>query len=97
MTLVSKLEDENRRLRDDVQRNSELYNKSDLPSPTESISKLNHWRMMRMIHPSPPGITREELQCIKNLTEENIKLKRLLKVKEKECTQKSLDLEVVSH
>ena len=44
----------------------------------------------------PPGITREELQCIKNLTEENIKLKRLLKIKEKECTQKSLDLEVVS-
>lgn len=78
MTLVSRLEDENRRLRDDVQRNSELYHKSDLPSPTESIS-----------------ITREELQCIKNLTEENIKLKRLLKIKEKECTQKSLDLEVV--
>ena len=40
MTLVSRLEDENRRLRDDVQRNSELYHKSDLPSPTESISQF---------------------------------------------------------
>ena len=44
----------------------------------------------------PSGITREELQCIKNLTEENLKLKRILKSKDKESTQKSLDLEAVS-
>ena len=49
----------------------------------------------RRISSSPLGITREELQCIKNLTEENIKLKRLLKAREKELTQKSLDLETV--
>jgi hypothetical protein len=34
MSLVSKLQDENRRLRDDL----DLHNKSDLPSPTETIS-----------------------------------------------------------
>ena len=44
MALVSKLEDENRRLRDDVERNSELYNRSDLPSPTETISKTRWLR-----------------------------------------------------
>jgi len=36
MALVSKLQDENRRLRDDLERN----NKTDLPSPTESISMI---------------------------------------------------------
>jgi hypothetical protein len=41
------------------------------------------------------GITREELQCIKNLTDENIKLKRMLKTKDKELTQKTLDMEAV--
>jgi hypothetical protein len=40
MALVAKLEDENRRLRDDLERNSELCHKSDLPSPTETISKI---------------------------------------------------------
>jgi hypothetical protein len=38
MTLVSKLQDENRRFRVDHERNSDLHNKSDLPSPTETIS-----------------------------------------------------------
>ena len=42
------------------------------------------------------GITREEVQCIKNLTDENLKLKRTIKSKEKELTQKNLDLEAVS-
>ncbi len=42
------------------------------------------------------SITREELLCIKNLTEENVKLKRILKSKEKELTQKALDVEAVS-
>jgi len=41
------------------------------------------------------GITREELQCIKNLTEENIKLKRILKSKDKELTQKTFNMEAV--
>ncbi|CAF3630936.1 unnamed protein product [Rotaria socialis] len=76
--LVSKLQDENRRLRDELERNSDLHNKSDLTNSIETIS-----------------ITREELLCIKNLTEENIKLKRILKGKDKELTQKTLDIEAV--
>ena len=40
MALVSKLQDENRRLRDELERNSDLHNKSDLPSPTECISMM---------------------------------------------------------
>ncbi len=78
MAVVSKLQDENRRLRDELTRNKNSKNKSDLSSPTETVS-----------------ITREELQCIKNLTEENIKLKRILKSKDKELTQKSIDMEAV--
>ncbi|CAF1151487.1 unnamed protein product [Rotaria sp. Silwood1] len=78
MTLVSKLQDENRRLRDDLERNNDLHNKSDLANSIDTIS-----------------ITREELQCIKNLTEENIKLKRMLKSKDKELTQKTLDIEAI--
>jgi hypothetical protein len=42
------------------------------------------------------GLTREELQCIKNLTEENMKLKRISKAKDKELTQKTFDMEAVS-
>ncbi len=42
------------------------------------------------------GLTREELQCIKNLTEENMKLKRISKSKDKELTQKTFDMEAVS-
>jgi hypothetical protein len=38
MALVSKLEDENRRLRDEVQHKSDFDDKSDLPSSTETIS-----------------------------------------------------------
>ncbi|CAF1214344.1 unnamed protein product [Adineta steineri] len=78
MALVSKLQDENRRLRDDLERNSDLHNKSDLPSPSECIS-----------------ITREELLCIKNLTEENIRLKRMIKSKDKDLIQKTLNIEAV--
>ncbi|CAF1619277.1 unnamed protein product [Rotaria magnacalcarata] len=78
MILVSKLQDDNRRLRDELERNSDLHNKSDLTNSIETIS-----------------ITREELLCIKNLTEENIKLKRILKGKDKELTQKTLDIEAV--
>ena len=74
MNVVAKLEDENRRLREQLSR----QNHSDLPSPTETIS-----------------ITREELQCIKNLTDENIKYKRLIKSKDKEISQKNLDIEAV--
>jgi Mg2+ and Co2+ transporter CorA len=79
MAVVSKLEDENRRLRDQLARTNDARNKNDLPSPTETVS-----------------ITREELQCIKNLTEENIKFKRILKAKEKELTQKTMDMDAVS-
>ncbi len=79
MAVVSKLEDENRRLRDQLTRRDDFQTKSDLPSPTETVS-----------------ITREELQCIKNLTEENTKFKRILKSKEKELTQKTMDMEAVS-
>ncbi|CAF1105546.1 unnamed protein product [Rotaria sordida] len=78
MGLVSKLEDENRRLRDELQHKNDLNEKSNLPSPTEIIS-----------------VTREELQCIKSLTEENIKLKRMLKIKDKELAQKTLNIEAV--
>ena len=40
MSLVSKLEDENRRLRDDLERKSDYHrNQIDLPSPTETISR----------------------------------------------------------
>ncbi|CAF0796513.1 unnamed protein product [Rotaria sp. Silwood1] len=78
MGLVSKLEDENRRLRDELQNKNDLHEKSNLHSPTEIIS-----------------ITREELQCIKNLTDENMKLKRLLKTKDKELSQKTLDTEAI--
>jgi len=76
MAVVSKLEDENRRLRDQLTRTNDLH---DLPSPTETVS-----------------ITREELLCIKNLTDENVKFKRILKLKEKELTQKTMDMEAVS-
>ena len=80
MAVVSKLEDENRRLRDQLTRNNDSHhNKHNIPAPTGTVS-----------------ITREELQCIKNLTEENIKSKRLLKSKEKELTQKTIDMEAVS-
>lgn len=43
------------------------------------------------------GITREELECIKNLTEENIRLKRVLKSKDKDLVQKTLNIEAVSY
>ena len=39
MALVSKLEDENRRLRDEVQQTTQLNDKSDLPSSPDIISK----------------------------------------------------------
>jgi hypothetical protein len=39
MALVSKLEDENRRLRDEVQHKTQLDDKSDLPSSTDTISR----------------------------------------------------------
>lgn len=81
MGVITKLQDENRRLRDDLMKNKNFNNQSDLPSPTtETVS-----------------ITREELQCIKKLTEENIKFKRVLKSKDKELTQKSFDMEAVSY
>jgi hypothetical protein len=38
MALVSKLEDENRRLRDDLQHQNDLDEKSDFPSSPEIIS-----------------------------------------------------------
>jgi hypothetical protein len=38
MILVSKLEDENRRLRDELQHKDDFDDKSDLPSSTENIS-----------------------------------------------------------
>ncbi|CAF1679776.1 unnamed protein product [Rotaria magnacalcarata] len=78
MGLVSKLEDENRRLRDELQHKTDLNETSNRPSSAETIS-----------------ITREELQCIKNLTDENMKLKRTVKTKDKELTQKTLDIEAV--
>ncbi|CAF1348201.1 unnamed protein product, partial [Adineta steineri] len=78
MALVSKLEDENRRLRDEIQHKNALDDKSNMPSPKETIS-----------------LTREELQCIKNLTDENMKLKRTVKVKDKELTQKTFDMEAI--
>ena len=95
MALVSKLEDENRRLRDDVQNKNQLQSRSELLNSPESISKpriipIGYWRFLL-------GITREEVQCIKNLTDENLKLKRTIKSKEKELTQKNFDLEAVSH
>ncbi|CAF1303708.1 unnamed protein product, partial [Didymodactylos carnosus] len=71
MALVSKLEDENKRLRDEIDKGG--FNKS-----TEL-----------------PSITREELECIKNLTEENVKLKRFIKTKDKDLTQKMLDMEAI--
>jgi hypothetical protein len=43
------------------------------------------------------GITRDELQAVKNLTEENIQLKRLLKTKTKEVKEKSTEIEAVSN
>ncbi len=79
MAVVSKLEDDNRRLREQLTRNNDLNPKSEQSNPTETVS-----------------ITREELQCIKNLTEENIRFKRILKLKEKELTQKTFDMEAVS-
>jgi hypothetical protein len=39
MALVSKLEDENRRLRDELQHKTQLDDKSDLPNSPEMISK----------------------------------------------------------
>ena len=47
-------------------------------------------------HSFHSGITREELQCIQNLTDENIQLKRVLKTKSKELAQKTLEMEAVS-
>lgn len=79
MAVVSKLEDENRRLRDQSTRNSENHHQSDRSSPVETVT-----------------ITREELQCIKNLTEENIRFKSILKAKEKDLTRKTLDMEAVN-
>lgn len=79
MAVVSKLEDENRRFRDQLTRENDHHHQSDQSSPTETVS-----------------ITREELQCIKNLTEENIRFKGVLKTKEKELTRKTLDMEAVN-
>lgn len=76
MAVVSKLEDENRRLRDQLTRTSDCDHQ---PSPPETVS-----------------ITREELQCIKNLTEENVRFKSILKAKEKELARKALDTEAVN-
>jgi hypothetical protein len=58
-----------------------------------------YWLVLTKMHLSLSqiGLTREELQCIKNLTDENLKLKRMLKAKEKDLTQKTLDMEVVSN
>jgi hypothetical protein len=39
MALVSKLEDENRRLRSELQHKNDFDNKSNLPSSTETISR----------------------------------------------------------
>lgn len=94
MALVSKLEDENRRLRDQVQHKKDVDNKPEPPRTTEKISKENftaHFEILIF----EIGITREEVQCIKNLTEENLKLKRNIKLKDKELTQKTLDVEAV--
>ena len=79
MAVVSKLEDENRRLRDQLTRENDDDHQSDPSSPPETVS-----------------ITREELQCIKNLTEENIRFKGVLKAKEKDLTRKTLDMEAVN-
>ncbi len=38
MALVSKLEDENRRLRDELQHKNDLDDKTNMPSSTETIS-----------------------------------------------------------
>jgi hypothetical protein len=95
MALVSKLEDENRRLRDEVQHKTQLDDKSDLPSSTDTISRKILIILIRKFSGISIGITREEVQCIKNLTDENLKLKRNLKAKDKELTQKSLDMEAV--
>ncbi|CAF1594057.1 unnamed protein product, partial [Adineta ricciae] len=78
MALVSKLEDENRRLRDELQHKSDLDEKVERSSSKDSIS-----------------VTREELQCIKSLTDENMKLKKMMKTKDKELTQKTLDIEAI--
>ncbi|CAF0869095.1 unnamed protein product [Adineta ricciae] len=78
MALVSKLEDENRRLRDELQHKSDLDEKVERSSSKDSIS-----------------VTREELQCIKSLTDENMKLKKMVKTKDKELTQKTLDIEAI--
>lgn len=78
MALVAKLEDENRRLRDEIQQKNAITETSQHQSAPETIS-----------------ITREEVQCIKTLTDENQKLKRTLKTKDKELTQKNLDVELI--
>lgn len=78
MAVVSKLEDENRRLREQLSRNSDQNHRSDQSNSVETVS-----------------ITREELLCIKNLTEENIRFKNILKAKEKDLARKALDMEAV--
>ena len=94
MTLVSKFEDENRRLRGNLQENR---TPQQTPTSTETIStKISFVSYDGKTIAPLLGITREELQCIKNLTEENIKIKQLLKAKNKELTQKTLDVEAVS-
>jgi hypothetical protein len=96
MALVSKLEDENRRLRDEVQHKTQLNDKSDLPSSSDTISKQISIISFENFLGISIGITREEVQCIKDLTDENLKLKRNIKAKDKELTQKNLDMEAVS-
>ena len=96
MALVSKLEDENRRLRDEVQHKTQLNDKSDLPSSSDTISKKISITFLENFLGISIGITREEVQCIKDLTDENLKLKRNIKAKDKELTQKNLDMEAVS-
>jgi hypothetical protein len=96
MALVSKLEDENRRLRDEVQHKNDFDDKSDLPSSTETISTKIFIVFFCEKFCFSIGITREEVQCIKNLTDENMKLKRNIKTKDKELTQKLFDMEAVN-
>ncbi|CAF1290617.1 unnamed protein product, partial [Didymodactylos carnosus] len=77
MALVSKLQDENRRLLDEVEQDGSKK-RNEVSSPSDVI-----------------GITRQELDCIKTLTEENVKLKRCLKTKDKDLTQKTFDIEAI--
>ena len=41
MALVAKLQDENRRVRDELERNKTLHNESDLNNPIETICKYD--------------------------------------------------------